>query len=56
VAAASGFPPRRCFKQRDFAAKHGLVPVAAVTYLCEHDASQAYMAAKIQGIPPPDDE
>jgi hypothetical protein len=55
VGPTSGFPPRRCFKQRAFAAKHALAPVAALTFLCEHDAAQAYMAAKIQNLPPPED-
>jgi hypothetical protein len=55
VGPTSGFPPRRLFKQRAFAAKYGLVPVAALTYTCEHDAAQPYMAAKIQGLAPPED-
>lgn len=55
VGPTSGFAPRRLFKQRAFAAKYGLVPVAALTYTCEHDAAQPYMAAKIQGLAPPED-
>ena len=55
VGPFSGFPPRRSFKQRAFAAKHGLVPVASLSLLFEHDAEQPYMAAKIQGLAPPDD-
>ena len=55
VGPFSGFPPRRSFKQRAFAAKHGLVPVASISLVFEHDAVQPYMAAKIQGLAPPDD-
>jgi hypothetical protein len=55
VGPTSGFAPRRCFKQRAFAARHALAPVAALTFTCEHDAAQPYMAAKIQGLAPPED-
>jgi hypothetical protein len=31
-----------------------LVPAAAVTFTCEHDDLQPYMAAKVQGLAPPE--
>ena len=37
--ACSGFPPRRSFKSREFAAKHGLTPVAVLTFRAEWDES-----------------
>jgi hypothetical protein len=54
IGTYSGFPPRRMFKQRAFAAKYGLNPVAAVSWITEHDDVQPYMAAKIQGLAPPE--
>jgi len=54
IGSQSGFPPRRMFKQRQFAAKYGLIPVAAVSWITEHDELQPYMAAKIQALPPPE--
>jgi hypothetical protein len=50
IGATSGFPPRRSFKSRAFAAKYGLVPVAALTYLCEYDDSVPDLAKKLQGL------
>ena len=54
VGPTSGFPPRRHFKQKSFAGKYGLTPVAFRTYRCEFDAVwQPLMAAKVQGLAPP---
>ena len=55
IGSQSGFPPRRMFKQRAFAAKYGLIPVAAVSWITEHDDAQPFMAAKIQGLAPPNE-
>lgn len=43
----SGFPPRRSFKSKDFAAKHSLVAVAALTFPCEFDASVPTLSARL---------
>lgn len=37
VPKASGFPPRRSFKSRAFAAKYSLKPVAAVSFRAQYD-------------------
>lgn len=39
IPLQSGFPPRRSFNSRAFAAKHGLTPVAVLTYRAEWDES-----------------
>jgi hypothetical protein len=39
IPLASGFPPRRSFNSRAFAAAHGLQPVAVLTYRAEWDES-----------------
>ena len=38
IPLKSGFPPRRSFDPRKFAAANGLVPVAVLTYRAEFDA------------------
>lgn len=47
VGPTSGFPPRRSFNSRAFAAKYSLVPLAVVTFLCEWDSSQPALAARL---------
>ena len=51
VGAQSGFPPRRSFNSRAFAAKYSLRPVAALSFLCEWDEAVPGLAAKL--APPP---
>jgi phosphatidylethanolamine-binding protein (PEBP) family uncharacterized protein len=53
VSAVSGFPPRRSFNSRAFAAAHGLVPVAALTFVCGWDERVPLLAARLQGQSPP---
>jgi hypothetical protein len=53
VGPASGFPPRRSFNSRAFAAKYGLTPLAIVTFFAEWDPAQPALAAKLNGAPPP---
>ena len=53
VGPASGFPPRRSFNSRAFAAKYKLTPLAILTFFCEWDAEQPALAAKLNGSPPP---
>jgi len=50
----SGFPPRRSFKSRVFAAKYGLRPVAVLTYTAQWDEAVPGLAASI--APPADGE
>jgi hypothetical protein len=38
---------RRSFNSRDFAKKHNLTPVAAVTYLCEWSLDVAELCKKV---------
>ena len=47
VSATSGFPPRRSFNSRTFAARHGLTPVAALTYLAEWDEAVPELAKRL---------
>jgi hypothetical protein len=47
VGPQSGFPPRRSFNSRAFAATHGLQPVAALTFPCEWDAMVPELAARL---------
>ena len=47
IGRQSGFPPRRSFNSRAFAAKYSLKPVAIVTFLCEWDAAVAELAASL---------
>jgi hypothetical protein len=39
IPLKSGFPPRRSFNPKAFAAANGLVPVSVLTYRAEWDAS-----------------
>ena len=47
IGAQSGFPPRRSFNSAAFAATHGLVPVAALTFPAEWDAAVPELAARL---------
>lgn len=53
ISATSGFPPRRSFNSRAFAAKYGLTPKGVLTFNAEWDESVPASAAKLQGLPPP---
>ena len=47
IPLASGFPPRRSFNSRAFATKYGLVPAAAVSYVCEWDELVPELAKRV---------
>jgi hypothetical protein len=48
IPLRSGFPPRRSFDSRTFAATHGLRPVAVLTYRAEFDASVPELVKRLQ--------
>lgn len=47
ISATSGFPPRRSFNSRAFAAAHGLTPVAALTYRAQWDELVPELAQRL---------
>jgi hypothetical protein len=47
ISATSGFAPRRSFDSRAFAARHGLTPVAAITWRAQWDAMVPELAKKL---------
>lgn len=47
IPLRSGFPPRRSFNSRAFAATHGLRPVAVLTYRASWDESVPGLVARI---------